>query len=179
MLQLVHARTTSKSEIVVSYIFLPLKSTHKFSSLTCLILLFKLQLCTCSNGKSKERFSCIWLTATLCAFCHILHRPFDRKEWCLQLRCCSSGVAVWAACSGQEPPIWTAHLVEWARPYITNKRRVISSMSWTHGWGSQYSLPAAQKTALCYCLRCRPGMDQVVTVLEQLQESKSATKTGK
>ncbi|KAG2540378.1 hypothetical protein PVAP13_9NG551200 [Panicum virgatum] len=26
-----------------------------------------------------------------------------------QLRCCSSGVAVWAACSGQEPPTWPAH----------------------------------------------------------------------
>jgi hypothetical protein len=51
--------------------------------------------------------------------------------------------------------------------------------------GSQYSLPAAQKTAALalQCLsmdaRCRPGMDQVVTVLEGLQETKGAVKSGK
>ena len=38
----------------------------------------------------------------------LVHRPFDRKERCVQLWCCSFGVAVWAACSGQEPSAWSA-----------------------------------------------------------------------
>jgi hypothetical protein len=48
--------------------------------------------------------------------------------------------------------------------------------------GSQYSLHTAQKAAALamQCLsmdaRCRPDMDQVVTVLEKLQEVKKTRK---
>lgn len=69
------------------------------------------------------------------------------------------------------------NLVEWARPYITNKRRVIHVLD--SRLGSQYSLPAAQKVATLalQCLsmdaRCRPGVDQVVTALEQLQRPRA------
>jgi hypothetical protein len=66
---------------------------------------------------------------------------------------------------------------------MTNKRRVIHVID--SRLSSQYSLSAAQKIAALalQCLsmdaRCRPGMDQVVTVLEGLQEVKGAVKTGK
>uniref|UniRef100_A0ACD5XNM2 Uncharacterized protein n=1 Tax=Avena sativa TaxID=4498 RepID=A0ACD5XNM2_AVESA len=72
------------------------------------------------------------------------------------------------------------NLVEWARPYINSKRRVIHVLD--QRLGSQYSLPAAQKAAALamQCLsmdaRCRPDMDQVVTVLEKLQEVKKSGK---
>ncbi|XP_051181993.1 receptor-like cytoplasmic kinase 176 [Lolium perenne] len=72
------------------------------------------------------------------------------------------------------------NLVEWARPYINSKRRVIHVLD--QRLGSQYSLPAAQKAAALamQCLsmdaRCRPDMDQVVTVLGKLQEVKRTRK---
>lgn len=72
------------------------------------------------------------------------------------------------------------NLVEWARPYINSKRRVIHVLD--PRLGSQYSLPAAQKaTSLAMqCLsmdaRCRPDMDQVVTALEKLPEVKKTYK---
>ncbi|TVU47574.1 hypothetical protein EJB05_07180 [Eragrostis curvula] len=100
----------------------------------------------------------------------------------------SYGVVLLELLSGQRAldknrPPGQHNLVEWARPYINHKRRVIHVMD--SRLNSQYSLPAAQKTAALalQCLsmdaRCRPGMDQVVTVLEGLQESKGALKTGK
>ncbi|RLN16652.1 hypothetical protein C2845_PM02G30200 [Panicum miliaceum] len=100
----------------------------------------------------------------------------------------SYGVVLLELLSGQRAldknrPPGQHNLVEWARPYITNKRRVIHVLD--SRLGSQYSLPAAQKTAALalQCLsmdaRCRPGMDQVVTVLEGLQETKGAVKSGK
>jgi hypothetical protein len=72
------------------------------------------------------------------------------------------------------------NLVEWARPYINSKRRVIHVLD--QRLGSQYSLHTAQKAAALamQCLsmdaRCRPDMDQVVTVLEKLQEVKKTRK---
>ncbi|KAL6648375.1 hypothetical protein ACP70R_012599 [Stipagrostis hirtigluma subsp. patula] len=100
----------------------------------------------------------------------------------------SYGVVLLELLSGQRAldknrPPGQHNLVEWARPYITNKRRVIHILD--SRLGSQYSLPAAQKTAALalQCLsmdaRCRPGMDQVVTVLEQIQEVKGTAKLGK
>jgi hypothetical protein len=38
----------------------------------------------------------------------MVHRPFDSEERCVQLRCGSSGAAVRAARSGQEPPARSA-----------------------------------------------------------------------
>ncbi|KAL5232152.1 hypothetical protein ABZP36_030928 [Zizania latifolia] len=69
-------------------------------------------------------------------------------------------------------------LVEWARPYLTNKRRIFRILDGR--LGGQYSLARAQKAA-ALALRClsvearnRPSMDQVVAVLEQLQDAKEA-----
>ncbi|WVZ49355.1 hypothetical protein U9M48_000722 [Paspalum notatum var. saurae] len=75
------------------------------------------------------------------------------------------------------------NLVQWSRPYITNKRRVIRVLD--SRLGSQYSLSEAQKIAglAQQCLstdpRCRPGMDQVVTVLEGIQKANDAVRAGK
>lgn len=94
----------------------------------------------------------------------------------------SYGVVLLELLSGQRAldknrPPGQHNLVEWARPYITNKRRVIHVLD--SRLGSQYSLPAAQKVATLalQCLsmdaRCRPAMDQVVTALEQLQRPRA------
>ncbi|CAN1275299.1 Receptor-like cytoplasmic kinase 176 [Linum perenne] len=72
------------------------------------------------------------------------------------------------------------NLVEWARPYLINKRRVLRVMD--ARLEGQYLLPRAQKVAnlALQCLamepRFRPTMDEVVTVLEQVQESKNSQK---
>uniref|UniRef100_A0ACD5XFC8 Uncharacterized protein n=1 Tax=Avena sativa TaxID=4498 RepID=A0ACD5XFC8_AVESA len=70
------------------------------------------------------------------------------------------------------------NLVEWARPYLTSKRRIFRILD--ARLGGQYSLAGAQKAA-ALALRClsgdsrvRPGMDQVVAALEQLQDAKDA-----
>jgi serine/threonine protein kinase len=100
----------------------------------------------------------------------------------------SYGVVLLELLSGQRAldknrPPGQHNLVEWARPYITNKRRVIHVID--SRLNSQYSLSAAQKIAALalQCLsmdaRCRPGMDQVVTMLEGLQKAKGAVKTGR
>ncbi|XP_039832356.1 interleukin-1 receptor-associated kinase 4-like isoform X3 [Panicum virgatum] len=100
----------------------------------------------------------------------------------------SYGVVLLELLSGQRAldknrPPGQHRLVEWARPYITNKRRVSRFLD--SQLDSQYCLPAAQKTAALalQCLsmdpQCRPGMDQVVTLLEGLQDTKSALKSGK
>lgn len=67
-------------------------------------------------------------------------------------------------------------LVEWARPYLTNKRRIFRILD--ARLGGQYSLVGAQKAAALalQCLsgdsRNRPSMEQVVAALEQLQDAK-------
>eukprot|EP00257_Ricinus_communis_P028329 XP_025015743.1 receptor-like cytoplasmic kinase 176 [Ricinus communis] len=72
-------------------------------------------------------------------------------------------------------PTGQHNLVEWAKPYLTNKRRVLHVLD-TRIEG-QYSLSRAQKVAslTVQCLdvepKFRPSMDEVVQALEQLQES--------
>lgn len=72
------------------------------------------------------------------------------------------------------------NLVEWAKPYLTNKRRVLHVLD-TRLEG-QYSLAQAVKAAhlALQCLsvdaKLRPNMDEVVTALEQLQDSKDTSK---
>ncbi|KAF7823640.1 putative serine/threonine-protein kinase PBL9 [Senna tora] len=65
------------------------------------------------------------------------------------------------------------NLVEWAKPYMANKRKIFRVVD-TRLEG-QYSLDEAHKAAML-ALRClsveskiRPNMDEVVTALEQLQ----------
>jgi serine/threonine protein kinase len=68
------------------------------------------------------------------------------------------------------------NMVEWARPYLTSKRRIFRILD--ARLGGQYSLARAQKAAslALQCLsvdpRHRPTMEQVVTVLEQLHDTK-------
>ncbi|XP_038980970.1 receptor-like cytoplasmic kinase 176 [Phoenix dactylifera] len=72
------------------------------------------------------------------------------------------------------------NLVEWARPYLTHKRKIFRVLD-TRLEG-QYSLAAAQKAAALalHCLsteaKFRPTMDEVVSTLEQLQDNKDAAK---
>ena len=68
------------------------------------------------------------------------------------------------------------NLVEWAKPYLTSKRKIFRVID-TRLEG-QYSLDRAQKAAMLalQCLltepRARPNMDEVVTALEQICEPK-------
>lgn len=72
------------------------------------------------------------------------------------------------------------NLVDWARPYLTNKRKVFRVLD--KRLEGQYSLEAAQKvTSLAFqCLssegRLRPSMEDVVAVLEQLQKKNDPEK---
>ncbi|XP_060201926.1 receptor-like cytoplasmic kinase 176 [Lycium barbarum] len=72
------------------------------------------------------------------------------------------------------------NLVEWSRPYLTSKRRVFRVLD--PRLEGQYSLTRALKVAniALKCLavdpKSRPSMDEVVTALEQLQESKDTVK---
>lgn len=71
------------------------------------------------------------------------------------------------------------NLVEWARPYLTNKRKIFRILD--SRLEGQYSLDAAFRvsTLAFQCLsaepKFRPTMAEVVTELEQLQESSRAT----
>ncbi|OIW07477.1 hypothetical protein TanjilG_14423 [Lupinus angustifolius] len=72
------------------------------------------------------------------------------------------------------------NLVEWAKPYLSNKRRVFRIMD--PRLEGQYSHNRAQLAATLsmQCLavepKCRPNMDEVVKALEQLQDSKDTQK---
>lgn len=74
------------------------------------------------------------------------------------------------------------NLVEWAKPYLTNKRRIFRVMD--PRLEGQYLLDQAQKAAnlALQCLavepKFRPNMDEVVTALEQLQEQRNMQKSG-
>ncbi|XP_073023269.1 probable serine/threonine-protein kinase PBL10 [Primulina eburnea] len=68
-------------------------------------------------------------------------------------------------------------LVEWARPYLGNKRKVLRIMD--NRLEGQYTIDVAQKVANI-ALRCislefklRPTMNEIVQELEQLQDSKN------
>ncbi|KAK8950096.1 hypothetical protein KSP40_PGU012706 [Platanthera guangdongensis] len=74
-------------------------------------------------------------------------------------------------------PTGEHNLVEWARPYLTNKRKIFRVLD--SRLEGQYSMEGAQKVAsLAFqCLlnegRMRPNMDDVVAMLEELHEKKS------
>lgn len=74
------------------------------------------------------------------------------------------------------------NLVEWAKPYLSNKRRVFRIMD--PRLEGQYSHSRAQAAAALamQCLsiepKCRPNMDEVVRALEQLQEPNGMQKKG-
>ncbi|XP_034887413.1 probable serine/threonine-protein kinase PBL9 isoform X3 [Populus alba] len=68
------------------------------------------------------------------------------------------------------------NLVEWAKPYLANKRKIFRILD--NRLEGQYSMDVAFK-ASTLALRClsietkfRPTMDEVVTAMEQLQDSK-------
>ncbi|KAL3579888.1 hypothetical protein D5086_017723 [Populus alba] len=68
------------------------------------------------------------------------------------------------------------NLVEWAKPYLANKRKIFRILD--NRLEGQYSMDVAYKVSTL-ALRClsietkiRPTMDEVVTALEQLQDSK-------
>ncbi|KAJ8754266.1 hypothetical protein K2173_002166 [Erythroxylum novogranatense] len=93
----------------------------------------------------------------------------------------SFGVVLLEILSGRQAidknrPSGQHNLVEWAKPYLTNKRKVRRVLD-TRLEG-QYSLNWVQKVAevarQCLALetKFRPTMDEVVLVLEQVQESK-------
>ncbi|XP_044472942.1 receptor-like cytoplasmic kinase 176 isoform X2 [Mangifera indica] len=72
------------------------------------------------------------------------------------------------------------NLVEWAKPYLVNKRRIFRVMD--PRLEGQYPLSQAQRAA-ALALQClateaknRPEMDEVVKVLEELQESGNTQK---
>ncbi|XP_037460217.1 receptor-like cytoplasmic kinase 176 [Triticum urartu] len=74
------------------------------------------------------------------------------------------------------------NLVEWARPYLKSKRRISHILD--ARLDGQYSLGGAQKAA-ALALRCisihprvRPGMEQVVVALEQLEDDKETVTSG-
>jgi serine/threonine protein kinase len=72
------------------------------------------------------------------------------------------------------------NLVEWARPYLTHKRKIFRILD-TRLEG-QYNLNGAQTIAalalecLSYEAKMRPTMDAVVAILEELQGSGEAEK---
>ncbi|KAH6806933.1 Protein kinase superfamily protein [Perilla frutescens var. hirtella] len=97
----------------------------------------------------------------------------------------SFGVVLLEILSGKKAidktrPSGEHNLVEWAKPYLTNKRRVLHVLD--ARLEGQYSLAQAAKAAnlALQCLavdaRARPNMDEVVTALELLQESKDTSK---
>ncbi|KAG8374332.1 hypothetical protein BUALT_Bualt11G0120700 [Buddleja alternifolia] len=91
----------------------------------------------------------------------------------------SFGVVLLEIISGKKAidknrPSGEHNLIEWSKPYLTNKRRIFRVLDGR--LEGQYSLSRALKAAnlavQCICMdpRLRPSMDEVVTALEQLQE---------
>ncbi|KAI5325636.1 hypothetical protein L3X38_034710 [Prunus dulcis] len=78
-------------------------------------------------------------------------------------------------------PTGEHNLVEWAKPYLRNKRRVFRVID--SRLEGQYSLNRAQKAAnlALQCLsidpKYRPDVNEVVTTLEELQETKDMQKS--
>lgn len=73
------------------------------------------------------------------------------------------------------------NLVEWAKPYLANKRKIFRVLD--NRLESQYTMEAAFKAATLAsrCLsadaKFRPSMDEVVAELEQLQDSNAPEST--
>lgn len=80
-------------------------------------------------------------------------------------------------------PTGEHNLVEWAKPYLTNKRRIFRVID-TRIDG-QYPIDLASKAATLalHCIsmdpRARPNMDEVVAVLQQILDSKEAARAEK
>lgn len=98
------------------------------------------------------------------------------------------GVVLLELLSGQRAidknrPAGHHNLVEWAKPYLTNKRRIFRVID--SRLEGQYSMDQAQKAAFLalQCIsteaRARPTMEEIVTSLEQLQELKGTRSTHK
>ncbi|KAL3530752.1 hypothetical protein ACH5RR_010074 [Cinchona calisaya] len=74
------------------------------------------------------------------------------------------------------------NLVEWAKPYLTNKRKIFRILD--NRLEGQYSLYVAYRAAnlafrsISMDPRFRPNMDEIVKELEQIQESNSREKIG-
>ncbi|KAF8030465.1 hypothetical protein BT93_E2797 [Corymbia citriodora subsp. variegata] len=74
------------------------------------------------------------------------------------------------------------NLVEWAKPYLSNKCKVFRVLD--NRLQGHYSMEEAHEiaTLALQCLsmdaKFRPSMDEVVTVLELLQESKASENVG-
>ncbi|XP_020596024.1 probable serine/threonine-protein kinase PBL10 [Phalaenopsis equestris] len=97
----------------------------------------------------------------------------------------SFGVVLLELLSGQRAvdknrPTGEHNLVDWARPYLTNRRKLFCILD--RRLEGQYSLDGAQKVAslALQCLssegRLRPSMEDVVAVLEQLQKPNDTEK---
>lgn len=77
-------------------------------------------------------------------------------------------------------PVGEYNLVEWARPYLTNKRRLLRVMD--PRLQGQYSLTRALKIATlaldCISIdaKIRPTMNEIVKTLEELHVQKEAPK---
>ncbi|KAF6137782.1 hypothetical protein GIB67_040490 [Kingdonia uniflora] len=78
-------------------------------------------------------------------------------------------------------PTGEHNLVEWAKPYLTNKRKVFRVID--ARIEGQYSMLGAQ-TAANLALQClsneakyRPNMEEVVPILEKLQDSKEVSRS--
>ncbi|XP_048439605.1 receptor-like cytoplasmic kinase 176 [Pyrus x bretschneideri] len=78
-------------------------------------------------------------------------------------------------------PTGEHNLVEWAKPYLRNKRRVFRVID--PRLEGQYSVSRSQKAAVL-ALQClavdpkyRPDMNEVVTILEELQDTKGIPKS--
>ncbi|RRT83839.1 hypothetical protein B296_00008676 [Ensete ventricosum] len=108
------------------------------------------------------------------------------REWLVIFNMSRFGVVLLELLSGRRAvdknrPTGEHNLVEWARPYLTSKRKIFRVLD--SRLGGQYSLAGAQKAAALalQCLsseaRYRPTMDQVVAALEQLQDAKDTERS--
>ncbi|KAL2502826.1 Protein kinase APK1A [Forsythia ovata] len=97
----------------------------------------------------------------------------------------SFGVVLLEILSGKKAidknrPSGEHNLVEWAKPYMMNKRRMLCILEprLEGQYSSGQALKAATLALQCLCKepKLRPNMDEVVTALEQLQESKGTSK---
>ncbi|KAL3518187.1 hypothetical protein ACH5RR_020776 [Cinchona calisaya] len=99
----------------------------------------------------------------------------------------SFGVVLLEMLSGRKAidknrPSGEHNLVEWAKPYLTNKRKIFRILD--SRLEGQYSLDVANKAAnlafRCISMdpRFRPTMDEIVKELEHIQDSNSKEKSG-
>ncbi|EYU41728.1 hypothetical protein ABFS82_10G031500 [Erythranthe guttata] len=79
-------------------------------------------------------------------------------------------------------PTGEHNLVEWAKPYLTNKRRIfrVIDARIEGQYLADRAVKAANLALQCISMdpRSRPNMDEVVSALENLQDSKESSKNG-